>query len=53
LFEWEGNTYLFYATGDQAAWGAVRTAQFAGHIGEFFAAHFPPGLPTVRVTARR
>jgi hypothetical protein len=53
LFEWEGNTYLFYATGDQATWGAVRTAQYAGPMREFFAAHFPPGLPAVRVSARR
>ena len=24
LFEWEGKTYLYYATGDQATWGSVR-----------------------------
>jgi len=53
LFEWEGNTYLFYATGDQATWGAVRTAQYAGPVREFFAAHFPPEMPAVRVSARR
>ena len=30
LFEFEGNTYLFYATGDQQTWGSVRLAMFPG-----------------------
>ena len=29
LFEYEGNTYVFYATGDQQTWGTVRMAMFA------------------------
>ncbi len=53
LFEYEGNTYLFYATGDQATWGAVRVAQFAGPMKEFFVRHFPEGAPVVRVSARQ
>ena len=53
LFEWLGNTYLFYATGDQATWGAVRVAQYAGSMKEFFAAHFPDGQPTLKLSARR
>jgi hypothetical protein len=52
LFEWEGRTYLFYATGDQATWGAVRTAQYNGPTREFFERAFPPGVPTVTVSAR-
>ncbi|MCX5757170.1 MAG: hypothetical protein NTU83_01425, partial [Candidatus Hydrogenedentes bacterium] len=27
LFEFEGNTYVFYATGDQQTWGTIRTAR--------------------------
>jgi hypothetical protein len=53
LFEWEGQTYLFYATGDQATWGAVRVAQFPGPMTEFFRAHFPEGSPSVRFSARK
>ncbi|MBN2508501.1 MAG: hypothetical protein JXQ71_17620 [Verrucomicrobia bacterium] len=53
LFEFEGNTYLFYATGDQQTWGSVRTALFAGPMRQCFESHFPPGLPTVRVSALR
>ena len=53
LFEYEGNTYLFYATGDQATWGAVRVVQYAGPMNEFFAGHFPADLPTIKLTARR
>ena len=53
LFEFEGNTYLYYATGDQATWGAVRVAQFAGSMGDFFLRHFPDGAPVVKVSALR
>lgn len=53
LFEWEGNTYLSYATGDQATWGAVRLAQYPGSMRGFFESQFPPGMPKVRFTARQ
>jgi hypothetical protein len=52
LFEWEGKTYITYATGDQATWGAVRMALYDGPMQEFFTSHFPPGLPTVKASAR-
>ena len=52
LFEFEGNTYLFYATGDQQSWGSVRVAMFAGPMREFFEGHFPADLPLVKVSAR-
>lgn len=52
LFEWEGRTYLFYATGDQQTWGAVRVAMFDGPLPTFFETCFPPGAPGVQVQAR-
>ncbi len=52
LFEWEGRTYLTYATGDQATWGAVRIAFYDGPMQEFFTSHFPSGVPTVKANAR-
>jgi len=52
LFEWEGKTYITYATGDQATWGAVRMALYDGPMQEFSMSHFPPGLPTVKASAR-
>jgi hypothetical protein len=52
LFEYEGNTYVFYVTGDQQTWGTVRMAMFAGSMKEFFTGYFPDGAPTIRVSAR-
>jgi hypothetical protein len=51
LFEYEGNTYLFYATGDQQSWGTVRVAMFGGPMRDFYEAYFPAELPKVKVSA--
>jgi hypothetical protein len=53
LFEWEGKTYVTYATGDQATWGAVRMAFYDSPMNEFFQSHFPAGTPTIKADARR
>jgi hypothetical protein len=53
LFEWEGKTYVTYATGDQATWSAVRVAFYDGPMKEFFTSHFPAGMPTMKADARR
>lgn len=52
LFEWEGKTYLYYATGDQSTWGSVRVAQYAGPMAEFYTRHFPAGTPMLRAQAK-
>ncbi len=52
LFEWEGKTYLCYATGDQATWGAVRMAQYPGRMKDFFESRFPSDVPLVRFSTR-
>jgi len=52
LFEWEGNTYLFYATGDQQTWGSLREALFLGPMRSFFEAGFPPGRQTIEVSTK-
>jgi hypothetical protein len=52
LFEWEGNTYLFYATGDQQTWGSVREALFLGPMKRFFETCFPPGAHVVEVSTK-
>ena len=41
IFEWEGNTYVFYGTGDQATWGTIRVAMYAGPMRELLEAYFP------------
>jgi hypothetical protein len=51
LFEHEGRTYLYYATGDQATWGAVRVAMYPGRLQEFYERHFPAGQPMIRFSA--
>lgn len=52
LFEWEGNTYLYYATGDQATWGSVRMAMHAGPMRQFFESCFPAATPGMMITTR-
>ncbi len=52
LFEWEGNTYVFYATGDQQTWGSVRVAMFPGSMKSFYERCFPAGVPMVEVSAK-
>jgi len=52
LFEHEGATYLFYATGDQQTWGTVRVAYYPGPMSEFFTRHFPDSAPMIRVNAK-
>ena len=52
LFEWEGGTYITYATGDQATWGAVRMAFYDGTMEDFFSSHFPASVPTMKACAK-
>jgi len=53
LFEYEGRTYVFYASGNQADWSSIRVAQFAGPMQDFFTGHYPDGLPVIKVSAVR
>jgi len=50
LFEWEGNTYLFYATGDQSTWGSLRVAMHVGSMRHFFESCFPAGTPGITIS---
>lgn len=52
LFQWEGNTYLFYASGNQADWGSLRVAMFHGSMKQFFASYFPAVTPTIQVRTK-
>jgi len=52
LFEWEGNTYLFYAIGDQQTWNGVRMAMYLGPMRRFFEHCFPAGVPTTTVRTK-
>jgi len=51
LFEFEGNTYIFYATGDQATWGTIRVAMYAGPMRALFESYFPEVVPTIKFDA--
>jgi len=53
LFEYEGKTYIFYATGDQQSVASVRIAMYDGPMKEFYGRYFPENVPTVKVTTRR
>jgi len=53
LFEYDGNTYLFYATGDQQTWGTIRVAMHPGPMKPFLESYFPEGVPMIRFDARR
>lgn len=52
LFEWEGNTYLFYATGDQQTWSSIRVAMYLGPMKSFYESCFPAGSAMVEVSAK-
>jgi len=52
LFEWEGNTYVYYATGDQQTWGTIRVAMYPGPLKAFFEAYFPANTPMITFDAR-
>jgi hypothetical protein len=53
LLEYEGKTYLYYATGDQETWGTVRVAMFDGSEKEFFEGHFPQNVNFTKLTAKQ
>ena len=53
LFEYEGNTYIYYATGDQDNWGTIRVAMYAGPMKEMFEAYFPVNIPMIRFDAQK
>jgi hypothetical protein len=52
LFEFAGNTYVFYATGDQQTWGTIRVAMYPGSMKQFFESHFPENVPMTVFNAR-
>ncbi len=53
LFEYEGNTYVYYATGDQQTWGTIRVAMHPGPMRSFLESYFPEGTAMIRFDARR
>jgi len=52
ILEYQGKTYLYYATGDQETWGTVRVAMFEGTENVFFEAYFPKNEKFIRVLAK-
>ena len=53
LFEWEGNTYFYYATGDQNTWSSLRMAMHRGSMRQFYESCFPPGVAPTGITTKR
>lgn len=53
LFEFEGNTYLYYMTGDQQTWATIRVAMHAGPMKQMLEAYFPAGAQTIQFDARK
>ena len=53
LFEYEGRTYIYYATGDQQTWGTVKIAMYDGPIKEFYQRFFPEGVPMIKVSTQK
>jgi alpha-L-fucosidase len=41
VIEHEGNSYIYYAVGDQRTWMNVKRANYPGPLREFFERHFP------------
>ncbi len=53
LFEFEGNTYVTYATGDQQTWANIRMAMYPGSMKQMFEAFFPEGVPMVKMDTKQ
>lgn len=53
LFEWEGNTYMFYATGDQQTWGTIRVAMYPSPMKQFLELYFPENVPKIVFDAKQ
>jgi len=53
LFEYQGSTYVYYGTGDQATWGTIRVAMYTGPMKEMLESHFPEGVPTIKMDATK
>lgn len=51
LFEYNGNTYVYYGTGDQATWGTIRVAMYRGCMREMLEAYFPPASAMIQFDA--
>ena len=52
ILEYEGKTYIYYATGDQETWGTVRVAQYDGAEKSFFEGHFPKNSTFTKTSAK-
>ena len=52
IIEYQGKTYLYYATGDQETWGTVRVAQYDGAEKAFFEGHFPKNTAFAKTSAK-
>jgi alpha-L-fucosidase len=53
LFEYDGSTYVYYATGDQQTWGTIRVAMYPGPLKQFFESCFPADVPMIVFDARK
>jgi lysophospholipase L1-like esterase len=54
LFEFQGNTYIYYATGEQTVdWGTIRMAMYAGPMKEMLEAYFPAGASMIKFDAKQ
>ncbi len=53
ILEYQGKTYLYYATGDQETWGTVRVAQSDGSEKDFFESYFPGNTKLTTVSAKQ
>lgn len=53
MLEYEGKTYLYYATGDQETWGTIRVAMYDGIMKSFFENNFPEGSSFLKTSARQ
>lgn len=52
LIEVDGQTYLYYAIGDQETWSTIRVAMFDGPIKNFYEDHFPEDANLIQVSTK-
>ncbi|MDP4285702.1 MAG: hypothetical protein Q8891_14890 [Bacteroidota bacterium] len=53
IIEYEGRTYIYYATGDQRTWSTIRVAMYNGLMKTFFEDNFPKGVTFTKFSTQQ
>ena len=52
IIEYEGRTYIYYATGDQRTWSTIRVAMYNGLMKDFYEKYFPKEMTFMKISTQ-